>query len=60
MLAHVMQANAQDVEIPSSIPGATGMHYEDLASGKKIDIGLPDNVVEKRQTIFGAMASPMF
>ena len=53
MLAHVMYANAQDVAIPSSIPGATGMHYEDVASGKKIDIGLPDNVVEKRQTVFG-------
>lgn len=53
MLAHVMYANAQDVEIPSNISSATGMHYEDAASGKKIDIGLPDNVVEKRQTIFG-------
>ena len=53
MLAHVMQANTQDTEGPLNIPGATGMHYEDIASGKKIDIGLPDNVVEKRQTVFG-------
>ena len=53
MLGYMVQANQQDIEEPLSIPGATGMHYEDLASGKKIDIGLPDNVVEKRQTIFG-------
>ncbi len=53
MLGYVVQANQQDIEGPLNIPGATGMHYEDLVSGKKIDIGLPDNVVEKRQTIFG-------
>ena len=41
MLAHVMYANAQDVAIPSNISSATGMHYEDAASGKKIDVRNP-------------------
>lgn len=53
MLNYVMQANVQNIEGPMNIPGAQGMHYEDIASGKTIDISLPDNVVDKRQIIFG-------
>jgi pimeloyl-ACP methyl ester carboxylesterase len=55
MLAAVVQANQQDVADTAglSVPGATGMHYLDVSSGKEVNIGLVNDVLEKRQTLFG-------
>lgn len=53
MLGYVVQLNNQDIDDPLSVAGAQSMHFDDLGSGKKLDIGLPDNIVEKRQTVFG-------
>ena len=55
MLAAVVQANQQDIADGAglSVPGATGMHYLDVTSGKEINIGLVNDVLEKRQTLFG-------
>ncbi|MES2243544.1 MAG: calcium-binding protein [Pseudomonadota bacterium] len=53
MLGYIVQANVIDITGPLGIAGAQGMHYEDIASGKIIDIGLVNDVLEKCQTIFG-------
>lgn len=53
MLGYVAQASAQGGSGQLNIPGVQGVHYEDLASGRTITIGLPNEVVEKRQIIFG-------
>lgn len=53
MLAYVMQANIEDATGALSVAGAQGMHYQDQGSGQQIDIGLPDDTVAKRQTVFG-------
>ena len=53
MLAYVMQANTEDATGALSVAGAQGMHYQDQGSGQQIDIGLPDDTVAKRQTVFG-------
>lgn len=37
----------------SAGPGVQGMHFKDVKSSLEFDLGLPDNVVEKRQTLFG-------
>lgn len=53
ILGYLIQANQQDLSGPLSVSGAQGMHFKDIASDKELDIGLPNNVIEKRQTLFG-------
>jgi Ca2+-binding RTX toxin-like protein len=54
MLGYVILANTSDITGPMSVAGAQGMHYEDIASGKVIDIGLVNDVIEKQQVLFGS------
>jgi hypothetical protein len=56
MLAAVVRANQQDVADSEGliVPGATGMRYLDVATNREVNIGLVNDVVEKRQTLFGS------
>ncbi len=36
-----------------TVQGQPGMHFSDIKTGIEFDLGLPNSVVEKRQTIFG-------
>ncbi|MBI2770199.1 MAG: hypothetical protein HYX47_11280, partial [Burkholderiales bacterium] len=54
MLGWLVEANKQNIEGPFGVgPGVQGMHFEDLASERSVEVGLVNGVVEKRQTIFG-------
>ncbi len=54
MLGWIIQRNLADAEgAISPGPGVQGVHFKDVASSLDFDLGLPDNVVEKRQTLFG-------
>ncbi|WP_341922199.1 putative Ig domain-containing protein [Polaromonas sp. YR568] len=54
MLGYVVLANKDDITGPMSVAGAQGAHYEDIVSGRVVDIGLPNDVIEKRQVLFGS------
>jgi Ca2+-binding RTX toxin-like protein len=53
MTSWVAQSDWHNGTALSAGPGVQGMHFQDMASGIAFDIGLPDNIVEKRQTLFG-------
>lgn len=57
MVDYFVRISQSGSNAPLSVPGAQGMHFKDFQSGIEIDIGLPDNVVEKRQTLFGGDAN---
>jgi hypothetical protein len=54
MLGWMIRRNELNENNVSPGYGVQGMHYKDVATGTEFDLGLPDNVVIKRQTQFGS------
>jgi Ca2+-binding RTX toxin-like protein len=50
---NLVRNGANNSASTSTVQGQPGMHFQDIKTGIEFDLGLPNNVVEKRQTIFG-------